>query len=148
MGDAGPKRGAIGVDHGARKTGFAAVDATRILVTPLSTVKGGDEEVLEEIARMREERDVGVVVVGYPLEMDGRVGDRAREVDVFVGRVRVRFPELVVVRQDERLTTKEAEERLRAAGIHGARQRARRDSWSAMVLLEDWIRAGEPGGEG
>ena len=78
------KRGAIGIDHGTRRTGFAAADATRIIVTPLETIAGGDDDVLDEIARMREERDVAHLVVGYPLHMDGRSGARVQEVDAFI----------------------------------------------------------------
>ncbi|MGD2018865.1 MAG: Holliday junction resolvase RuvX [Planctomycetota bacterium] len=141
---AGPGRGALGVDHGTRRTGFASVDAARILVTPLDAVEGGDPEVLDAVEALAEERDVGVLVVGYPLHMDGAAGPRAAEVDAFIARALERFPGLEVVRQDERLTTREAEERLRDAGYHGAERKARKDSWSAMVLLEDWIRAGEP----
>ncbi len=139
-----PRRVALGVDHGTRRTGFAAADASRILVTPLDPVQGGDAEALDAIAALCEERDVGVLVVGYPLHMDGAAGPRVAEVDAFIARAEERFPELGVVRQDERLTTREAEERLREAGYHGAQRKARKDSWSAMILLEDWIGAGEP----
>ena len=45
---------------------------------------------------------------------------------------------------DERLTTKEAESRLVEAGHTGARRKAAKDAWSAAVLLEDWVRSGEP----
>ena len=144
MGGPTSRSGALGVDHGTKRTGFAAADRTRIVVTPLEPVKGGDAEALDEIARLGEERDFDVLVVGYPLHMDGARGDRVAEVDAFIAKVRERFPHLTVVRQDERLTTKEAEARLRDAGYHGAERKARRDSWSAMILLEDWIRAGEP----
>ncbi len=139
-----PKRVALGVDHGTRRTGFAAADASRILISPLDPVQGGDAEALDAIAALCEERDVGVLVVGYPLHMDGATGPRVAEVDAFITLAEQRFPELGVVRQDERLTTREAEERLREAGYHGAQRKARKDSWSAMILLEDWISAGEP----
>lgn len=139
-----PKRVALGVDHGTRRTGFAAADASRILISPLDPVQGGDTEALDAIAALCEERDVGVLVVGYPLHMDGATGPRVAEVDAFITLAEQRFPELGVVRQDERLTTREAEERLREAGYHGAQRKARKDSWSAMILLEDWISAGEP----
>ena len=139
-----PKRVALGVDHGTRRTGFAAADASRILISPLDPVQGGDAEALDAIAALCEERDVGVLVVGYPLHMDGATGPRVAEVDAFITLAEQRFPELGVVRQDERLTTREAEERLREAGYHGAQRKARKDSWSAMILLEGWISAGEP----
>ena len=70
-------KGAVGIDHGARRTGFAASDAARIVVTPLDPVEGGNEDVLGGIARILDERDVAHFVVGYPLRPDGTVGERA-----------------------------------------------------------------------
>lgn len=141
------RRGAIGVDHGTKRTGFAATDAARLLVSPLDTVEGDDARVLDALAALLDERDVTHLIVGYPLHMDGRKGGRAAEVDRFITAALVRFPELVVVRQDERLSTKEAEARLADAGHFGAARKARKDAWSAMILLEDWIEAGEPDGD-
>ena len=46
-----------------------------------------------------------------------------------------------MVAQDERLSTKEAEELLRDAGHRGREARQMRDSWSALVILRDWLRA-------
>ncbi|MEM1447972.1 MAG: Holliday junction resolvase RuvX [Planctomycetota bacterium] len=139
-------KGAVGIDHGTRRTGFAATDAARIVVTPLDPVEGGNEAVLGGIARILDERDITHFVVGYPLRPDGTVGERAQQVEAFIALLTARFPDVAIVRQDERLTTKEAEERLRDAGYHGPERKRRKDSWSAMVLLEDWIRAGEPRG--
>ncbi|MEM6672709.1 MAG: Holliday junction resolvase RuvX [Planctomycetota bacterium] len=141
------RRAALGVDHGTKRTGLAVADPTRIVVTPLGAVSGSDADVLDEIERLLEERDVEHLIVGYPLHMSGRKGKRVDEVDAFIRAAEARFPRLVVVRRDERLSTKEAEERLREAGHHGAERRSRRDAWSALVLLEDWIRDGEPGPE-
>lgn len=137
-----PRKAALAVDHGTKRTGFAGVDALRLAPAPLDVVEGGDDAALDALARHLDERDVGDLVVGHPLNMDGTAGPRAAEVDAFVARVRARFPELAVHLQDERLTTKEAEERLADAGYFGKERKARRDSWSALVLLEDWIRAG------
>lgn len=137
-----PRKAALAVDHGTKRTGFAGVDALRLAPAPLDVVEGGDDAALAALARHLEERDVGDLVVGHPLNMDGTAGPRAAEVDAFVARVRARFPDLTIHLQDERLTTKEAEERLAEAGHFGKDRKARRDSWSALVLLEDWIRAG------
>lgn len=142
----GRRRGALGIDHGTKRCGFAATDAGRLLVTPLFAAEGADAGALDALAGLLDERDIEHVVVGYPLNMDGTKGGRAGQVDRFVDALRARFPELVVVLQDERLSTKEAEERLREAGHFGDARKSRKDAWSAMVLLEDWIAAGEPEG--
>lgn len=137
-------KGALAIDHGTKRTGFAVTDTGRLLVTPLHAVPGGDPGALEGLGKLLEERDISHLVVGYPLNMDGTKGGRAGQVDVFIALVAERYPELVIVRQDERLSTKEAEERLREAGHFGAARKERKDAWSALVLLEDWIREGEP----
>ncbi|MFT5733956.1 MAG: putative Holliday junction resolvase [Planctomycetota bacterium] len=139
-----PRMGALGVDHGSKRTGFAATDPLRLIVTPLDAPEGGDPAALKELAKLLDERDISHLVVGYPLNMDGTKGGRAADVDRFITKVEDIYPELAIVRQDERLSTKEAEQRLREAGYHGKDRKVRRDPWSAMVLLEDWIREGEP----
>lgn len=138
--------GAIGIDHGSKRTGFAVADALRLHVAPLGTYHGpGDDPgLIEHIADLLRERDVGVLVVGMPYNMDGSLGPRAQSVQAFMDTLRARFEGVEVLAQDERLTTKEAEELLRDSGLSPKRRKAQRDSWSAVVILEDWIRAGEP----
>ena len=138
--------GVLAIDYGDKKSGVAVTDALRIAFEPLEPVRseGKDELVLEHVARLLAERSIATVVVGLPLHMDGREGERARRVRTFVALLAARFPELAVRTWDERLTSKEAETRLREAGERGRAIRAQRDSWSALVLLEDWVRSGEP----
>jgi len=138
--------GVIAIDFGERSTGLASADALRIALSPLEGVRtNGREEILfARLARILEERNVTTFLLGMPLLHDGKEGDRARAVRAFSDRLRVRFPALEVVLFDERLTTKEAESRLAERGLRGRRAAAHKDSWSALVLLEDWVRSGEP----
>ena len=143
-----PRRKAvIAIDHGTKRCGFASADALRIVTQPLDPYRGpGDSPLLlESIAALLREREVEVFVVGLPLNMDGSAGPRAVEVERFMAALAQRFPEVRVIPYDERLTTKAAEDLLREAGHRGAEARARRDSWSALVLLRDWLASGEPG---
>jgi putative Holliday junction resolvase len=141
------RKAVLAIDHGTKRTGFAVVDALRIAVTPLDPFAGpGDSPgLLAAIARLLEERDVESFVLGWPVKPDGTPGPRALEVAEFAKRLAQRFPGVRVIRHDERLTTKAAEELLRDAGIRGPKARALRDSMSALVLLRDWIASGEPG---
>ena len=148
MEGSGRKRagGVLAIDHGTRRTGFAFADALRITATPLSAYHGpGDGPgLLAHIALLLEERDARTLLVGLPLDAAGRETARALEVRAFMARLAARFPRLDVRGHDERLTTKAAEELLREAGHHGAERKRRTDSWSALVLLRDWIESGEP----
>lgn len=133
--------GVLAIDYGQRKCGFASTDALRIAREPGGVVRheGRDEVLLEHIARLLAERNVTTIVVGLPTRTDGRAGPQAVRVRAFVARLRERFPGLAIAELDERLTTKEAEARLRALGRSLREIRAERDAWSALVLLEDWL---------
>lgn len=134
---------AIGIDHGAKRSGFASVDALHISVTPLGTCEaaGDSSELLDYVEQLVSERVIASLVVGMPFNMDGSEGPRAGAVRNFMRALSERFPGIAVVAQDERLTTKAAEERLRDSGLSQAKRRKARDSWSAVVILEDWIRS-------
>jgi len=136
----------LAIDHGTRRTGFAVADALRLHHAPLEVFHGpGDGMELQQyVDELLEERDVDVFLVGLPLGKDGQRGARAREVEAFARLLAERHPGIELVFHDEHLTTREAEDRLRESGLHGEARKARKDSWSAWVLLEDWLEAGEP----
>jgi putative Holliday junction resolvase len=91
------------------------------------------------------ERDVDVFVVGLPLNMDGSEGERAAAARELGRRLEGRFPGTRVAFQDERLSTKAAEDLLRETGLRRWQdRRGMRDAMSAVVILRDWIEAGEP----
>ena len=121
-------------------------DGLRIVTQPIGVWHGpGDSDaLLDHIAGLVDERTVATFVIGFPYNMDGTEGPRAKQVSAFIERVHARFPDVSVAKQDERLTTKEAEALLREAGHFGDERKARRDSWSALVILRDWLAAGEP----
>lgn len=135
--------GVLAIDYGDKKCGFASTDALRIVSAPLGVVRheGREEELFEHLAGLLAERDISTLVVSLPLNRDGSAGGRAALTRAFVTRLRQRFPALQVEEWDEHLTTKEAEGRLRELGRKGRAIRAERDSWSALVLLEDWLRS-------
>jgi len=138
--------GVLAIDLGEKRTGFAFADALRITSVPLDVCEAPatSEELLEHVAAHVRERDVSVLLVGLPLNMDGTAGERARAAEAFAARLRERFPALRVTTWDERLSTKEAEDLQRGAGVPVRRRRASRDSWAALVVLRDWVRSGEP----
>lgn len=144
------RTGVLAIDHGTKRTGFAAVDALRIAAVPLQAFAGpGDgPELLAYVAQLLDERTVGVLLVGLPRHADGSEGVRAAEVRAFSVRLAARFPKLAVVLHDEHLTTKAAEELLRDAGTRRSDWKGRRDSLSALVLLRDWLESGEPRDQG
>ena len=83
--------------------------------------------------------------MGLPLNMDGSEGERAAAARELGRRLGERFPGTRVAFQDERLSTKAAEDLLREIGLaRWQDRRGMRDAMSAVVILRDWIEAGEP----
>ncbi len=138
--------GVLAIDPGARKSGFAFTDALRISASALDPVRtdGDDQALLAHVEALVGERDVSVLLVGLPLDPEGRDTERSRAVRRLVAALTERFPTLEVCTHDEHLTTKEAESRLREQGYSGREIQRRKDSWAALVLLEDWLASGEP----
>lgn len=128
----------LGIDYGARRIGVAYGDELGV-ATPLPALTSADEgarwTALCALARERRATDL---VLGYPYNMDGSVGFKAKEVDAFAARLRADLG-LPVHLVDERLTSHEAE-----ASIPPSRRRAIRasgivDSRAATIILQDYL---------
>lgn len=127
------------LDVGDARVGVAVGDDLGITVTGIGVVarKGGRRDI-EAIGRLLAPYEPERIVIGLPLNMDGTEGRQAARTRAFAARVaeHLRCP---VDFHDERLTSFEAEERLRAAGVRGRRQRALVDQVAAEVILEDYL---------
>ncbi len=103
---------------------------------------------IARLQRMAAERGVERIVVGLPRNMDGSEGAMAQEVRAFAGRL-ARETGIDVVFQDERLSSFEAEERLKQRGMSlkrmlEAKRRGAVDEMAAVIVLEDYLgRAGQ-----
>ena len=86
-----------------------------------------------------EEWQPGLFIVGDPFNMDGTKSDFQKRISKFSSELKKRY-EVSVHMVDERLTTKEAKERIKneANGLKGS---ANKHSISAQIILEDWFRS-------
>lgn len=141
----------LAIDHGTKKTGFAVapgLPGMRLLTEPLDVAHAAGDKLLEHIAGLCAEREVERILIGLPMDMDGGETGRAKEVRAFGDELgaflAARGLGAPVSYWDERLSTREADELLVQAGFTGEDRKMRRDSWSALVVLRDWIEAGEP----
>jgi putative Holliday junction resolvase len=135
----------LGVDYGQVRVGLAISDAGRIIASPLVTyTRRTPEEDAVWIRNLVEREEVAEFVVGLPVHLDGREGQKAAEARAF-GRWLADATGLPVVFWDERFTTVEAEGFLTAAGLTNQRRKARRDRVAAQILLQSYLDAGCPG---
>jgi putative holliday junction resolvase len=133
----------LGIDAGERRVGLALSDELRMLARPLRVLyrDRGLAPVLDELQALARAEGVGQVVVGWPLNADGSAGRQAARAAAFA-RLVERVLGLPVELWDERLSTQEAQARLRAQGGRArARARSEVDAVAAAVILQDYLDA-------
>ena len=138
----------LAVDFGDARTGLAATDFTGTIVVPLPSVHERDRAVVAAtVAAVARDRASQAIVVGMPLDVEGRPGKRAGATLLFVEVLRPLAP-CPVHTVDESGTTGEAHELLKDAGLKAARRKRLADSVAAMVILERFrheLRGGRSG---
>jgi putative Holliday junction resolvase len=129
------------LDVGDARIGVAVSDELGLTARGIGVVKrvGGLRD-LEAIARMLAPFSPERIVVGLPLNMNGSEGPQAAKVRAFAAKVEGHLA-LPVALWDERLTSVEADEALRAAKVAPARRRQLIDQEAAAIILESFLRA-------
>jgi len=128
----------LGIDYGTKRVGLAQGDDIGV-ATPLPALVDADAGVrwrkLGELIRARRITDL---VLGYPYNMDGTVGFKAKEVDAFAAQLRTEFA-LPVHLVDETLTSAEAESSIAKKDRRGVRDSGLVDSRAACLILQDFL---------
>lgn len=129
------------IDFGRKRVGLALTDTREEIAYPLATlVRGAMVSDIKAIAARLDGCEVRLLVLGLPLSMDGSEGPSARAARAFGERLGKSMA-LPVEFFDERLTSVEAEERLRGAPGSIKRRRAALDAVAATIILEGWMDA-------
>ncbi len=121
------------------RIGLALADDVLRTARPLATVvRRGDAHDLAEIARLAREYEVTRAVLGLPLDMDGTEGKAARWARGFQPKLEAALG-VPVELFDERLSSFEAESRLREQGFSSREARGMVDEEAAAVILQGWL---------
>ena len=129
----------MALDVGGRRIGVALSDPTRVLASPLTTLRAEPRaRVIAEIAALVERHAVAAVVVGLPLTLSGQVGPQAQLVQAFAEELRAAL-HVPIHMLDERLTSVAAERMMQDLGIKPERRRARIDEVAASIILQDFL---------
>ncbi|MFT5824544.1 MAG: putative Holliday junction resolvase [Yoonia sp.] len=128
----------LGIDWGEKRIGLAHADEVGIAVPLPAAVASTKKARLQHIEEMIKQRRIHELVCGYPLNMDGSVGFKAKEVDVFIGEMEKRF-KLPIHRIDERLSSHSVEQGLKSQKKKLDRRSGEIDSRAAALILQDFI---------
>jgi len=129
----------LGIDLGRARIGLALADDVLRTARPLRAVERRSEESdLDAISEVAREYEVTRAVVGLPLNMDGSEGPSARLARSFAPILSQALG-VPVDLFDERLSTFEAEDRLRSRGVTAREMKALVDAEAAAVILQGWL---------
>jgi putative Holliday junction resolvase len=136
----------LGIDFGEKRIGLAVSDPTNTVATPLQTLerRKGKRPPLGRLAEIAREHDVGQLVVGLPLGLDGKENPWCAEVRAMAERL-AEIVDVPVAWIDERLTSVRAERAVRGSGLRKSRreERGRVDAAAAQLILQMWLDAPE-----
>jgi putative Holliday junction resolvase len=129
----------LGLDVGQKTLGIAVCDEDERVATPLRTLarRGGQAD-LEEVARLAEEQEIGGLVLGLPLDLNGREGDAALRVRA-LGAALSAHLSLSVHYWDERFSTAAAERALLEGDVRRRRRRQVVNHVAAALILQSFI---------
>jgi putative Holliday junction resolvase len=131
----------LGLDIGEKRIGVAVSDPSGRVATPLSVLDARALAAdLGPLLRIVEDYEVRRLVVGLPLTMSGDEGPQAREVRRSAEHLAARLG-MAVAYQDERLTSKAAEQAMSETGAGSRARRGRVDAVAATLLLQTYLDA-------
>ena len=129
----------LAVDLGDARTGLAVCDPTEFLASPAGVIHETDFEViLKKVARAAKEHRAQRIVVGYPKNMNGTVGERAEKCALFAQRLG-ELAEIPVKLWDERSTTVSAHNILNVTDTRGKKRKNVVDAVAATIILESYL---------
>ncbi|MBE9047014.1 Holliday junction resolvase RuvX [Pleurocapsales cyanobacterium LEGE 10410] len=133
------KVSALGLDVGKKRMGIAGCDGTGLIATGLTTIyRTSWAEDLRQLKEIIEEREVDILVIGLPYNLNGTIGFQAKQVQKFADRV-AKSLQIPIEYVDERLTSVEAESQLKAQKQFSSRNKGAVDRRAAAIILQQWL---------
>jgi putative Holliday junction resolvase len=129
----------LALDHGTKRIGVAVSDKTRTIAQPLEFIPA--EPFADFLARLRQlvrEKEIDLILVGLPRNMDGSYGPAALKVETFVAALKdaVAVP---IKTWDERLTSAQANRVLIQGGVRRDKRKEKVDKMAAAILLQSYL---------
>lgn len=129
----------VAIDYGGKRTGIAVTDDMQIIASGLTTVS--TSELITFLKDYATKNKIEAFVVGEPKRLHGEASDIEAEIKIFIEKLNLVFPSLVIHRIDERFTSKMAFDTMIKSGISKKKRqnKALVDQISATLILQDFL---------
>ena len=129
----------LSLDHGTKRIGVAVSDELQMLAQPLEFVPAEPfAAFLERLKQLLAEKEVELVLVGMPRNMNGTYGPAALKVEEFVAVLRTAIT-VPVKTWDERLTSVQANRFLIEGNVRRDKRKEKVDQMAAAILLQSYL---------
>jgi putative holliday junction resolvase len=133
----------LALDYGKKRTGIAVTDPVQIIATALDTVD--TNELVGYLKKYIAAEPVETIIIGYPLNFDDSPTDATPLVDKFIPKLQHVFPDIPIIKIDERFTSKMASQSISEMGLKRKESQKKEliDAVSAVLMLQDYL-SGRP----
>jgi putative holliday junction resolvase len=129
----------LALDHGTKRIGVAVSDETKTIAQPLEYIPA--EPFADFLARLKPllvEKEIDLVLVGLPRNMDGSYGPAAQKVETFVAVLKDAIT-VPIKTWDERLTSSQANKILIQGNVRRDKRKEKVDKMAAAILLQSYL---------
>ena len=131
----------LGLDLGSKTLGIAMSDKTQTIANVYKTLYFETDDydsLLEPLQKIIEENNIQKLILGYPLNMNGSIGERAEITLEFKKKLEEKF-HLEVILQDEKLTSVISNQVLISADISRRKRKKKVDGIAASLILQSYL---------
>jgi len=129
----------LSLDHGTRRIGVAVSDELKIIATPLEYIPADPlDGVIARLQTLIREKDVELILIGMPRNMDGTFGPASQKVKDFIASLQPHIT-MPVKTWDERLTSVMANRALLEGNVRRADRKQKVDKMAAAILLQSYL---------
>lgn len=129
----------LAIDYGIKRTGIAVTDELQIIASGLTTIPS--ETIIPFLKDYFSKEKVSTVLIGEPKQMNGLPSESTPIIEKFVETFSVEFPQMKVIRVDERFTSKMAFQTMLDSGLRKKKRQNKGlvDEIAATILLQDFL---------
>jgi putative Holliday junction resolvase len=129
----------LAIDHGTKRMGIAISDELKVIAQPLEFIAAAPfADFLARLKALIRDREVELILVGMPRNMDGSYGPAALKVREFVSVLKSSIA-IPVETRDERLTSAQATRSLVEGGVRRQKRKEKVDKMAAALLLQGYL---------
>ncbi len=129
----------LGIDYGKKRTGIAETDDMQIVASGLTTVE--TPKLLDFLAEYLQQNQVEKIIIGESFTLEGDHNPIEKDITKFIKKLQHRYPDIKIIREDERYTSKMAFDAMIKGGVKKKKRRNKAliDQVSAALILQSYL---------